>query len=67
MLIKFLRSKPHVKNMNIIFYDIYYTVIKNRAEKQIVNDECENDYNSFNDFITPNHNLSTNPRETILK
>ena len=64
---KFLQSKPHVKNMNNNFYDIYYTVIKNRADKQIVIDEYENDYNNFNDFITPNHNISINPREAILR
>ena len=33
MLMKFLQTKPQVKNMNILYYDLYYTVIKNREEK----------------------------------
>ena len=64
LLMKFLQTKPQVKNMNIIYYDLYHTVIKNR--KQTVNDN-ENDYISFNDFITPNHYIGIKPRETILR
>ena len=41
--------------MNINYYDLYSTVIKNRDEKGIVDNKYENDYISFNDFITPNH------------
>ena len=55
---KFLQTKHSVKSMNINYYDFYYTVIKNRNEKEIVIDKYENnenDYNSFDDFITPNH------------
>ena len=29
--------------MNISYYDLYYTVIKNRDDKEIVNDENPND------------------------
>ena len=29
--------------MNINYYDLYYTVIKNRDDKEIVNDENPND------------------------
>ena len=64
---KFLQTKPPVKNMNINYYDLYYTVIKNRDEKEIVDSKYETDFIIFNDFITPNHNLSIKPRETILK
>ena len=28
LLMKFLQTKPQVKNMNINYYDLYYTVIK---------------------------------------
>ena len=49
--------------MNINYYDLYCTVIKNRDEKEVVNDEYENDYISFDDFVTPKHK----PRETILE
>ena len=64
LLIKFLQRKPQVKNMNINYYDLYYTVIKNRKEKEIVNDdEYENDYISLNDVIIPNHYVGIKGRE----
>ena len=64
---KYLQTKPQVKNMNINYYDLHYTVIENRGEKDFVDNQYENDYINFNDFITPNHSISTKPRETILK
>ena len=54
LLMKILQTKPQVRKMNIIYYDLYYTVIKNRDYNEIVNND-ENDYSTFNDFITPNH------------
>ena len=42
LLLKVLQTQPQVKNMNIKYYDSYYTVTKNRDEKEIVNDEYEN-------------------------
>ena len=57
LLMKFLQTKPKVKGMNINYYDLYYSVNKNRDENKVVNDKYENseiDYISFNDFITPN-------------
>ena len=69
-LINFLQTKPQVENMNINSYDLYYTVIKNRDDKEIVNIKYEvnkNFYINYNDFVTPNHNISIKPRETILK
>ena len=65
LLVKFLQTKPQVKNLNINYYDLYDTVIKNRDEKEIVN--IENEYYNFNDFITPNHYIEIKPREKILK
>ena len=67
LLMKFLRTKQEVKNMNINYYDLYNTVIKVRNEiKDIDNqyDNDENDYIDINDFITPNHNVSN---ESILR
>ena len=32
LLMKFLQTKPQVKNMNIKYFDLYYAVIKNRDE-----------------------------------
>ena len=58
LLIKFLQTKPQVKNMNINYYDLFYTVIKNRDEKEKVDDKYENnesDYINYQDCITPNH------------
>ena len=63
LLMKFLQNKPQVKNMNINFYDLYYTVIKTRDQK----DNNENQYKNFNDFMTPNHYIGIKPRETILR
>ena len=65
---KFLQTKPQVKNMKINYYDLYFTVVKSRDEKEILNDvENENDYNNYEDFIIPNHNISIKPRETMLR
>ena len=59
LLMKFLQTKSQVKNMNIKYYDLYYTVIKTRdGNKDIDNqyDNDENDYIDINNFIiTPNH------------
>ena len=54
---KFLQTKSQVKNMNFNYYDLFYTLFKNRDEKTIVNDQYENDekdYNNYDYFITPN-------------
>ena len=53
-LMEFLQTKPQVKNMNIKYYDLYYTVIKNRDEKEIVDNQYENDFISLIDVIIPN-------------
>ena len=42
LLKKLLQTKPQVKKIDIKHYDLYYTVIKNRDEKEIVNDQYEN-------------------------
>ena len=67
LLMKFLQTKTQVKNMNINYYDLYYTVIKTRDENSNIDNQYENDENdyiNFNDFIIPNQNIS---RETILR
>ena len=53
--------------MNINYYDLYYTVIKNRSEKEIACDRNENDYISFNDFITPKHYIGIKNDNLILR
>ena len=50
LLMKFLQTKPQVKNMNINYYDLYYTVIKNRDENRDIDAQYENvekDYTNF--------------------
>ena len=64
---KFLQTKPQVKNMNINYYHLYYTVIKTGDENEVVDKEYENDYIKFYNFITPNQYIGIKPRETILK
>ena len=38
---KFLQTKPQVKIMNFKYYDLYYTGIKNRDDKEVVDDKNE--------------------------
>ena len=67
LLMEFLQTKPLVKNMNIKYYDLYYTVIKTRNENKDIDNQYkndENDYIDINDFIIPIHNIS---HETILR
>ena len=66
LLRKFLQTKPQIKNMNINYYDLYYTVIRVRDENEDIDNQYEDD-NYFNDLITPNHYIGIEPRETILK
>ena len=67
LLMKFLQTKSQVKNKNISYYDLYYTVIKIRDENRDIDNQYENDENDYidiNDFIIPIHNIS---HETILR
>ena len=69
-LMKFLQTKPQVKNMNINYYDLYNTVIKVRDENRdidIQNENDENDYIDINDFITPNHYIGIKQNNEILR
>ena len=67
---KFRQTKPQVKNMNIKYYDLYYTVIKNRNEedieeeqKQVLDNQNENDIISLNDVIIPNQYIGIKGKE----
>ena len=57
LIMKFLQTKPQVKNMNINYYDSYYTVIKTRDENKDIDNQYENDESDFINFddIVPNH------------
>ena len=66
---KFLQTKPQVKNMKINYFDFYYTVIKIRDENKNIDNQYkndENDYIDINDFV-PNYYVRIKPRETILR
>ena len=70
LLMKFLQTKPQVKNMNINYYDLYYTVIKTRDENRDIDIQYENDENDYidiNDFITPNHYIGIKQNNEILR
>ena len=70
LLMKFLQTKPEVKNMNINYYNLYYTVIKNRDENKDIDNQYENAYNdyiNFNDFINPNHYIGIKKNKEILR
>ena len=44
--------------MNINYYDLYYTGIKNRDNKEVIVDKFgnnKNDYITFTDNVTANH------------
>ena len=70
LLMKFLQTKPQVKNMNINYYDLYYTVNKVREENKDIGNQYENDENdyiNFNDFISPNQYVGIKKNKEILK
>ena len=68
-LMKFLQTKPQVKNMNINYYDLYSTVIKVRDENKDIDNQYENEENayiSFND-IAPNLYIGIKNENVILR
>ena len=70
LLMKILQTKPQVKNMNINYYDLYYTVIKTRNENNDIDNQYENDYNdyfNYEDFVTPDHYIGIKNDNEILK
>ena len=70
LLMKFLQTKPQIKNMNINYYDLYYTVIKVRDEKKDIDKQYENDENdyiNFNDFINPKHYIGIKNDIVLLR
>ena len=49
--------------MIIKYYYLFYTVIKHRDEKEIVDEQYENDSISLNDGTIPNHYVGIKDRE----
>ena len=67
LLMKFQQTKPQVRNMINKDYELYFTVIKNRDDIEIVKDENENDYFNITDFFTPRHYIGRKNNNEILK
>ena len=70
LLMKFLQTKPQVENTKINYYDLHYTVIKVRDGNKDIENQYENDDNDFNnyeDFISPNHYIGIKKNNEILK
>ena len=53
--------------MKIEYYDLYYTVIKNRYEKEIADEQYEGDYINYVNFIIPYSDIGIKPSGTILR
>ena len=54
LLMKISQTKPQIKNRNINYYDLNYTVIKTRDENKDIdnqNEDDDNDYINFNDIV----------------
>ena len=70
LLTKLLQTKPQVQNMIIEYNDLYYTVVKNRDDNEIVNDKYENNENEYvnlDNLITPNHYIGRKNDSEVLK
>ena len=61
---KFLQTKPQVKNKNFKFSDLYNTVIKTRDGNRDIDNQYEND---DNDYITPNHYIGIKKNNEIIR
>ena len=66
LLMKSLQTKPQVKNMNNNYYDLFYRVIKNRDDKEIVDNQYEKDYINFNDIV-PKHYVGRKNNDVMLR
>ena len=70
LLMNFLQTKPQIKEMNINYYDLYYTVIRIRDENKDIDNQYENDDNDYiniNDFIMPNHYIGRKNDTEMIK
>ena len=70
LLMKFLETKPQVKNTNINYYDLYYTVIKVRDGNKDIDNQYENDENEniiYEDFISPNLYVGIKKNKEMLR
>ena len=64
-LMKILQFRPQVKNLKYNYNDLFYTVTKNRDEKESVDNQYKNDFFSLNVVIIPNHYVGREKRDLI--
>ena len=67
LLLKTLGTKPQVKFMKITSYDLYYTVNKTRDERGIFDNQYENGFINFKEFITPINYIGIKIDNVILR
>ena len=67
LLTKVLQNKPQVKEVNNIYYDLYYIFIKNRNEKEMVEDSIDFDNEElYVNIIMPNYIIGRD-HDTLLR
>ena len=66
MLMKVSQTKPQVKKMIFIFYELYYTVVKDRDATEILDNQNENDYIIFKDIFPNHYSRRKNDNEIIM-
>ena len=67
LLMKFLQTKPQVKNMNFIYFDLHNTVIEIRNDIEFVDSENnENDFIKLNGIV-PNQNIPRSRDKIVLR
>ena len=62
----FFKTKPQVKSMNINYVDLFNTVIENRNENYEY-ENIESDFNTYDDFMLPNHYVAVKNNDVILR
>ena len=64
---QFLQTKLQVKSKISKYYDLYYTVIKNRNDEENLDEKDQGDYITYDNYIIPKKDLGIKPRETFLR
>ena len=70
LVMKFLQTEPQFKNLSFIYYVSYYTVIKNRYEKDVVDNRYENndnDYPNYEDLVTSKQYIGVRSDNVMLR
>ena len=65
LLLNFLQTKPQLKSMNINFFNLYFTNIKNRDDRE--EQELDNYDILYDNKFMPIYDTGTKARETLLR